>query len=149
MEGYLNRPEENEKVFAGNWLHTGDMARQDEEGYLYIVDRVKDMIISGGFNVYPSEVENCLANHPAIALSAVIGIPDEKWGEKVTAVVVLKPGQTASESDIVQYVTDQKGVVNAPKTVLFEPELPLTALGKIDKKSIRLRVWGNRDRQVG
>lgn len=149
MEGYLNRPEENEKVFAGNWLHTGDMARQDEEGYLYIVDRVKDMIISGGFNVYPSEVENCLANHPAIALSAVIGIPDEKWGEKVIAVVVLKPGQTASDSDIIQYVTDQKGVVNAPKTVLFEPELPLTALGKIDKKAIRLRFWGNRDRQVG
>lgn len=149
MDGYLNRPEENEKVFKGDWLHTGDMARQDKEGYLYIVDRVKDMIISGGFNVYPSEVENCLANHPAVAMSAVIGVPDEKWGEKVTAVVVLKAGMQASETEVIQYVTDQKGVVNAPKSVIFETELPLTALGKIDKKSIRTRFWNDRERQVG
>ncbi len=149
MNGYLNRPEENEKAFAGNWLHTGDMARIDEAGYLYIVDRVKDMIISGGFNVYPSEVENCLAQHSDIAMSAVIGVPDEKWGEQVTAVVVLKPGKSASEADIIGYVTERKGVVNAPKTVVFEAELPLTALGKIDKKAIRSRYWNGLDRQVG
>ncbi|HBI84651.1 MAG TPA: acyl-CoA synthetase [Alcaligenaceae bacterium] len=149
MDGYLNRPEENEKVFKGDWLHTGDMARKDDQGYLYIVDRVKDMIISGGFNVYPSEVENCLANHPAVAMSAVIGVPDEKWGEKVTAVVVLKSGMHSTETEIIQYVTDQKGVVNAPKAVMFEAELPLTALGKIDKKAIRTRFWSDRDRQVG
>lgn len=149
MEGYLNRPEENEKVFKGDWLHTGDMARMDAQGYLYIVDRVKDMIISGGFNVYPSEVENCLANHPAVAMSAVIGVPDEKWGEKVTAVVVLKSGTQVTEVDIVQYVTEHKGVVNAPKSVIFETELPLTALGKIDKKAIRTRFWNDRERQVG
>lgn len=149
MEGYLNRTDENEKVFKGDWLHTGDMARKDAEGYFYIVDRVKDMIITGGFNVYPSEVENCLANHPSVAMSAVIGVPDEKWGEKVTAVVVLKPGMSATEAEIIEYVTQQKGVVNAPKSVMFEIELPLTALGKIDKKTIRTKYWSGSERQVG
>lgn len=148
MNGYLNRPEENEKVFAGDWLHTGDMARFDAAGYLYIVDRAKDMIISGGFNVYPSEVENCLAQHPDIAVSAVIGAPDEKWGEAVTAIVVLKPGSGPTEADIIQYVTQRKGVVNAPKFVVFALELPLTALGKIDRKAIRSKYWTGRDRQV-
>jgi len=148
MNGYLNRPEENEKVFAGSWLHTGDMARMDAAGYLYIVDRVKDMIISGGFNVYPSEVENCLALHPGIAVSAVIGVPDEKWGEAVTAIVVLKPGAAATEAEIIQYVTQKKGVVNAPKAVVFEDQLPLTALGKIDRKAIRRKYWAGQDRQV-
>ncbi|WP_454675079.1 AMP-binding protein [Achromobacter pestifer] len=148
MDGYLNRPEENAKAFAGDWLHTGDMARMDAAGYVYIVDRVKDMIISGGFNVYPSEVENCLALHPDIAVSAVIGVPDEKWGEAVTAVVVLKPGASASEAEIIQYVTRNKGVVNAPKAVVFEDQLPLTALGKIDRKTIRRKYWAGQDRQV-
>lgn len=148
MNGYLNRPEENEKAFAGDWLHTGDMARFDAAGYLYIVDRAKDMIISGGFNVYPSEVENCLAQHADIAVSAVIGTPDEKWGEAVTAIVVLKPGASPTEADIIQYVTQRKGVVNAPKIVVFEVELPLTALGKIDRKAIRNKYWTGRDRQV-
>jgi len=149
MQGYLNRPEENAKVFAGDWLHTGDMARMDEAGYLYIVDRAKDMIISGGFNVYPSEVENCLAQHPDVAVSAVIGVPDDKWGEAVTAIVVRKPGATVSQAEIIAFVTQKKGVVNAPKTVVFEDEIPLTALGKIDRKAIRSRYWANRDRQVG
>jgi len=149
MDGYLNRPEENEKVFAGDWLHTGDMARRDSEGYLYIVDRAKDMIITGGFNVYPSEVEHCLAQHPAIAMSAVIGTPDPKWGEAVMAIVVLKPGQQATEAEIIRHVTEGKGVVNAPKSVAFAAELPLTALGKIDRKAIRSQYWAGRDRQVG
>lgn len=137
MDGYLNRPEENQKVFAGNWLHTGDMARIDEQGYIYIVDRVKDMIISGGFNVYPSEIENCLAQHPDVAISAVIGLADAKWGEAVTAVVVLKTGACLSEKELIDYVTHHKGVVNAPKRVIFETELPLTALGKVNKKVMR------------
>jgi len=115
MDGYLNRPEENEKVFAGNWLHTGDMARIDEQGYVYIVDRVKDMIISGGFNVYPSEIENCLAQHPDVAMSAVIGLPHVKWGEAVTAVVVLKNNRSLTEQAVIDYVVTHKGVVNAPK----------------------------------
>ncbi len=137
MDGYLNRPDENEKAFAGNWLHTGDMARMDEHGYVYIVDRVKDMIISGGFNVYPSEIENCLAQHPVVAMSAVIGLPDEKWGEAVTAVVILKSGSMLTEQQVIDYIVTHKGVVNAPKKVFFETELPLTALGKVNKKIIR------------
>ncbi|WP_454691672.1 AMP-binding protein [Achromobacter aloeverae] len=148
MEGYLNRPEEDEKVFAGGWLHTGDMARMDAQGYLYIVDRAKDMIISGGFNVYPSEVENCLALHPQVAVSSVIGTPDEKWGERVTAVVVLKAGARCTEEELIRHVVERKGVVNAPKRVVFEPELPLTALGKIDKKALKARYWTGNDRSI-
>lgn len=148
MEGYLNRPEENEKVFAGQWLHTGDMAREDEQGYLYIVDRAKDMIISGGFNVYPSEIENCLATHPAITMSAVIGVPHEKWGEEVTAVVVLKPGLQPTKEELIDFVLKEKGPVNTPKAIFFEEQLPLTSLGKIDKKTIRSKFWNQQDRQV-
>ncbi len=149
MSGYLNRPEETAKTFAGEWLHTGDMARRDAEGYLYLVDRAKDMIISGGFNVYSSEVENCLALHPAVAVSAVIGVPHAKWGEAVTAVVVLKEGASVSAEELIAFVTEHKGVVNTPKTIEFVAELPLTALGKLDKKTLRARYWEGQDRQVG
>lgn len=148
MSGYLNRPDENDKAFAGGWLHTGDMARRDAEGYVYLVDRAKDMIISGGFNVYSSEVENCLALHPAVAMSAVIGVPDPKWGEAVTAVVVLKPQATVSASALIEFVAARKGVVSAPKTLFFETALPLTAIGKVDKKAIRAKYWVGQDRQV-
>ena len=113
------------------------MARMDKDGFLYLVDRAKDMIITGGFNVYPSEVEHCLAQHPAIALSAVIGLPDAKWGETVTAIVVTRPDSTTSAEEIIAHVQQQKGSVNAPKKVFFVADLPLTALGKIDKKAIR------------
>ncbi|KAA0889415.1 AMP-binding protein [Pusillimonas sp. ANT_WB101] len=148
MDGYLNRPEEDAKVFEGGWLHTGDMARADAEGYLYLVDRSKDMIITGGFNVFPSEVENCLAQHPQVAISAVIGIPHEKWGEEVTAIVVLKPDAECDEHEIITYVTEHKGVVHAPKKVIFTDQLPLTAVGKIDKKTLRARYWSVQNRQI-
>ncbi|MGJ7524937.1 AMP-binding protein [Variovorax sp. GB1P17] len=149
MSGYLDRPEETAKAFAGDWLHTGDMARRDADGYLYLVDRAKDMIISGGFNVYSSEVESCLAQHPAIALSAVIGVPHEKWGEAVMAVVVLKDGAQVEAAELIAFVTDRKGVVQAPKVVVFADALPLTALDKVDKKALRARYWAGQDRQVG
>ncbi|MGO4281815.1 AMP-binding protein [Cupriavidus sp. RAF20_2] len=148
MSGYLNRPEETAKTLAGDWLHTGDMARRDAAGYLYLVDRAKDMIISGGFNVYSSEVENCLAAHPAVAMSAVIGVPHAKWGEAVTALVVLKPDASVTEQALIDYVTERKGVVCAPKSVSFETELPHTSLGKLDKKTLRARYWSGQDRQV-
>ncbi|NYT62484.1 AMP-binding protein [Alcaligenaceae bacterium] len=146
--GYFNRPEENDKAFAGSWLHTGDMAKQDADGYLYILDRSKDMIISGGFNVYPSEIENCLAQHPDISMSAVIGLPHQKWGEEVTAVVVKKAGKHPTEQELIDYVTQHKGALNAPKSIIFEDELPLTGLGKINKKAIRSKYWQGQDRQV-
>lgn len=148
MSGYLNRPEETAKAFAGDWLHTGDMARRDADGYLYLVDRAKDMIITGGFNVYSSEVENCLAQHPAVALSAVIGVPHEKWGEAVMAVVVKKDGARVEVDDLIAFVTERKGVVQAPKAVEFVEALPLTALDKVDKKTLRARYWAGRERQV-
>ena len=149
MSGYLNRPVDTAKAFAGDWLHTGDMARRDADGYLYLVDRAKDMIISGGFNVYSSEVESCLAQHPAVALSAVIGVPHEKWGEAVMAVVVVKEGARVDGAELIAFVTARKGVVQAPKAVEFVDALPLTALDKVDKKALRARYWAGRDRQVG
>jgi fatty-acyl-CoA synthase len=147
--GYLNRPDETAKAFAGGWLHTGDLGRMDAEGYLYLVDRAKDMIISGGFNVYSAEVENCLSMHPAVAACAVIGVPHEKWGEAVAALVVLKPGADVGERELVEFVIEHKGAVCAPKTVSFERHLPQTALGKIDKKALRDRFWGAHSRQIG
>ena len=149
MAGYLNRPEETQKAFAGGWLHTGDMGRMDAEGFLYLVDRAKDMIISGGFNVYSTEVEACLAMHPAVAQSAVIGVPHEKWGEAVTAVVVLHPGQASDADALAAFVTQRKGVVMAPKRVEFVDALPMTPLGKVDKKQLRSRYWDSQDRQIG
>jgi len=148
MAGYLNQPEETAKAFAGDWLHTGDMARCDADGYLYLVDRAKDMVITGGFNVYSSEVENCLALHPAVAASAVIGVPHDKWGEAVTALVVLKPGAQVDERELIDFVAQRKGVVCAPKHIGFEAELPLTSVGKVDKKALRARYWAGREKQI-
>lgn len=149
MEGYLNRPDANAETLAGDWLHTGDMARFDAEGYLYLVDRAKDMIITGGFNVFSSEVEACLALHPAVAQSAVIGVPDAKWGEAVAALVVLKPGAQASAQALMDFVRERKGALHTPKQIRFEPALPLTPIGKIDKKTLRAGFWGGQQRQVG
>lgn len=149
MEGYLNRPDATEEAIAGDWLHTGDMARRDEGGYLYLVDRAKDMVITGGFNVYSSEVEACLALHPAVAQSAVIGRPDAKWGEAVVALVVLKPAASATPEELMDFVHARKGALHTPKELWLEHELPVTPLGKIDKKALRARFWDGRARQVG
>lgn len=149
MEGYLNRPDATNEAFAGDWLHTGDMARRDAEGYLYLVDRAKDMVITGGFNVYSSEVEACLALHPAVAQSAVIGVPDAKWGEAVAALVVLKPGANATPQALMDFVHERKGALHTPKLLWLEQALPVTALGKIDKKALRARFWNAQARQVG
>jgi fatty-acyl-CoA synthase len=142
--GYWGQPEVTAQTFRDGWLHTGDVAREDEDGYWYIVDRTKDMIITGGFNVYPREVEDVIAEHPAVAQVGVIGVPDEKWGEAVTAVVVLRePGNQSDEdaiaAEIQQAVRDRKGPVHAPKRVIVTDALPLTGLGKPDKKALRAR----------
>lgn len=148
MEGYWKRPEETVEAFRGDWLHTGDMARRDEDGYITIVDRAKDMIITGGFNVFPREIEDVLAQHPAVAMSAVIGVPDERWGEQVKAVVVLKAEAEATAEDLMAFVQDRKGKVYAPKSVDFADSIPVTALGKPDKKQIRAQYWQGEARQV-
>jgi len=148
MSGYWKQPAQTAKALEGNWLHTGDLAYQDEEGYVYIVDRKKDLIISGGFNVYPQEVENVIAAHEAVSMVAVIGVPDPKWGEAVKAVVVLKPGASTSADDLISRVRNSKGPVAAPKSVDFVDMLPLTALGKPDKKALRGRYWQGTNRAV-
>ncbi|MEC9431882.1 MAG: AMP-binding protein [Pseudomonadota bacterium] len=137
MEEYLGRPDETAKAFAHGWLHTGDLARADADGFLHIVGRAKDMIITGGFNIYPAEVEDALTAHPAVAAAAVIGLPHATWGEAVTAVVVLRPGAQATAEELTALVRQAKGPVAAPKRVDFAESLPVTSLGKPDKKALR------------
>jgi fatty-acyl-CoA synthase len=148
MQGYWNKPEETARALRHGWLYTGDLARRDADGYLYIVDRSKDMIISGGFNVYPREVEDALAQHPAVASSAVVGVPDAKWGEAVHALVVLRAGAAAAADELVAWVKERKGAVHAPKAIEFVEALPVTGLGKLDKKAIRARYWQGQGRSV-
>jgi acyl-CoA synthetase (AMP-forming)/AMP-acid ligase II len=149
MVGYLNKPEITAQTLKDGWLHTGDIARQDEYGYLYLVDRKKDMIVSGGFNVYPKEVEDTLSEHPAVAAVAVIGVPHEKWGESVKAVVVKKPGMDVTEEELIAFCKEKRGSVMSPKTVDFVEEILKTPLGKPDKKNIRKPYWEGQDRQIG
>ncbi|AFC50843.1 acyl-CoA synthetase [Mycobacterium intracellulare MOTT-02] len=153
--GYWNLPDETAKTFKDGWLHTGDMAREDEDGFYFIVDRVKDMIVTGGFNVFPREVEDVVAEHPAIAQVCVVGAPDEKWGEAVTAVVVLRSDAPRDDAaiekmtaEIQAAVKDRKGSVQSPKRVVIAESLPLTGLGKPDKKAVRAQFWEGAERSV-
>jgi fatty-acyl-CoA synthase len=152
MKGYKDMAEQTAEAMAGDWLHTGDVGRFDDDGFLYIVDRKKDMVVTGGFNVFPREVEDVISTHEAVAQVAVIGVPDEKWGEAVKAVVVLKPGAEASEeltAALVELVKDAKGSVQTPKTIDYVEGIPLTAVGKPDKKTLRAQYWDNSERSVG
>ncbi|MCA6112214.1 AMP-binding protein [Bradyrhizobium cenepequi] len=148
MSGYWKMPELTEETLRGGWLHTGDLAYQDEQGYYFIVDRKKDMIISGGFNVYPNEVENTLTQHPAVASAAVIGIPDKKWGEAVKAFIILRSGQNASPDELIAFTKNLKGPVKTPKSVELVKALPLTNVGKVDKKALRAPYWKGTSRKV-
>jgi fatty-acyl-CoA synthase len=136
MDGYRD-PELTAEAFRGGWLHTGDVAVRDPDGFLRIVDRTKDMIVSGGFNIYPRDIETIIGQHPAVAEVAVIGVPDDRWGEAVKAVVVLRGGQSATAQDIAGPVAVAKGSYQAPKTVEFVDAIPQTAVGKPDKKALR------------
>ncbi|WP_313675171.1 fatty-acid--CoA ligase FadD8 [Mycolicibacterium sp.] len=154
--GYWNLPEATAETFRDGWLHTGDMAREDADGFYYIVDRVKDMIVTGGFNVFPREVEDVVAEHPAVAQVCVIGTPDEKWGESVTAVIVLRPGHPTDDAaiavvtaEIQAAVKERKGSVQSPKQVIVADSVPVTALGKPDKKAVRAPFWVGTERSVG
>ncbi|MBK0114043.1 MULTISPECIES: AMP-binding protein [unclassified Delftia] len=148
MNGYWQRDELTREASAGGWLHTSDIARMDERGFLFIVDRKKDMIVSGGFNVYPREVEDVLTSDPSVASAAVIGVPDAKWGETVLAVVVARPGAVIDADALAQLVKQRKGAQHAPKRVQVVDALPLTALGKVDKKALRAPHWPTGGRQV-
>jgi fatty-acyl-CoA synthase len=149
MHGYWKRPDATAEALAGGWLHTGDLARMDENGYFYIVNRVKDLIISGGFNVYPREIEDILDRHEDVALSCVIGVPDEKWGEAVLAIVVTKKDRNIDGDELIALVREKKGPVYAPKAVVFVDSIPLTGLGKPDKKAVRAAYSQSGERQPG
>lgn len=148
MTGYLD-PATNHETLINGWVHTGDIGRLDDDGFLYLMDRKKDMVVSGGFNVFPSQVEDALSSHHAVAACAVIGIPDPKWGEMVLAVVVAKSGMSVTERELIDHVKTALGSVAAPKAVVFVDSLPTVPTGKVDKKAIREPYWREHDRQIG
>jgi acyl-CoA synthetase (AMP-forming)/AMP-acid ligase II len=147
MLGYLD-PSQDAEVIRGGWVHSGDVGYFDTEGYLYIVDRKKDMVVTGGYNVFPRQVEDVLLTHPGVAQCAVIGVPDPKWGEAVKAIVVVRAGATVSAAELMGLVKRRKGSVWSPKTVDFVASLPLNASGKVDKKSLKAPYWAGHSRAV-
>jgi acyl-CoA synthetase (AMP-forming)/AMP-acid ligase II len=148
MDGYHDRPTQTaEARRPGGWHGTGDVGYVDEDGYVYIVDRTRDLIISGGFNVFPGEVEQVIWGHPAVNDCAVIGVPDEKWGERVTAVVEVKPGAEVGEAELIALCKERLGSVKAPKAVVFRG-LPRSPVGKVLKRQLRDEHWAGRDRKV-
>jgi long-chain acyl-CoA synthetase len=134
---YWNRPDVNEKVYRGGWFHSGDLGYVDEDGYLFVVDRKQDLIITGGANIYPAEVEEVLYSHHKVALAAVIGVPDEVKGELAKAYVVLKKGETAGEREIIDFVRERIAKYKAPRMVAFVESLPQGPTGKILKRELR------------
>lgn len=149
MQGYYNMPEASAETLRGGWLHTGDMAWMDEEGYVFIVDRAKDMIISGGENIYSAEVENAVASHPAVAANAVIGIPHEQMGEAVHVALVLRPGSELSLETLQAHCRALIAGYKVPRSMEIRPSLPLSGAGKILKTELREPFWKGRDRAVG
>ena len=149
MQGYWNKPEETAISLRNGWVHTGDAGYLDQEGFLFLVDRVKDMIVSGGENVYSAEVENAIANHPAVEQAVVIGIPHKEWGEQVHAEVILKTGQTTTEEDIIAKTKEFIANYKCPRSVSFRTEpFPLSGAGKILKREIRKPYWQGQERQI-
>ena len=149
MSGYLNNPEATAAVLKNGWMHTGDAGTIDEDGFLYVADRVKDMIVSGGENVYSIEVERVLFTHPAVREAAVIGIPSERWGESVHAVVVLKDGASATADELIAYCRTKIGGYKCPRSVEFRDEpLPVTPVGKVRKNVLRDPYWVGRERKI-
>jgi long-chain acyl-CoA synthetase len=144
MKGYLHQPEATEQTLRGGWLHTGDLARQDEDGYIYIVDRKKDMVIRGGYNVYPREVEETLYTHPAVSEAAVLGVPHPDLGEEVAALVVLRPGANATPEEIRAFVKERVAPYKYPRVVKLVRELPKSATGKVLKRAIPRDIFQDR-----
>jgi len=148
MSGYWGQPELTAEVTRNGWLHTGDFGYRNERGYFFIVDRAKDIIISGGYNIYPREIEDIIATHPGVAGVAVIGVPDPTWGEAVKAIVVTHAGAELAAETLIALVKARKGSIHAPKSVDFVASLPLTGLGKVDKKALRAGFWDGQSRNI-
>jgi acyl-CoA synthetase (AMP-forming)/AMP-acid ligase II len=148
MKGYYKDPELTGKTIVNGWIQSGDMAKVDEEGYIYIVDRKTEMIISGGFNIYPSEIEQVLYRHPAVLEACVLGVPDDKWGEAIKAVVVLKKGESATEEVLIEHCRAALSGYKKPKSVDFVAELPKNPNGKIARKTVKEKYWAGKDRRV-
>jgi acyl-CoA synthetase (AMP-forming)/AMP-acid ligase II len=148
MDGYWEQPDESAAALEGGWFHTGDGGELDDEGYLSIKDRKKDVIITGGENVSSIEVEDCLFSHPAVAEVAVIGVPSEKWGETIKALVVLADGQSATEADLIAHCKSRLAGYKAPTSVELREAIPRTATGKVQKFKLRQQYWEGRERLV-
>jgi acyl-CoA synthetase (AMP-forming)/AMP-acid ligase II len=146
--GYYKDPDATAEVRRFGWHHTGDVGVMDEEGFISIVDRKKDMIITGGFNVYPNEIEQVLTAHPSVQDCSVIGVPDGKWGEAVKAVIQLKPEARCSEQELIELCKERLGSVKAPKSIDFTEQLPRSPAGKVLKAELRKVYWQGRDRAV-
>ncbi|MEQ8802870.1 MAG: AMP-binding protein, partial [Haliea sp.] len=148
MVGYWQRPDLTAQTLRDGWMYTGDVAVWDEDGYIFIVDRAKDKIISGGENIYSTQVEAAIHQHPAVLESAVFGIPDAEWGESVKAVVVLKPGMTATEAEIIATASQHLASYQKPRSVDFVDSLPKAPTGKILKRELRDPYWSTGERNV-
>jgi acyl-CoA synthetase (AMP-forming)/AMP-acid ligase II len=147
-KGYWRQPEATAAVMENGWYRSGDVARKDEEGLYYIVDRAKDMIVSGGENIYSAEVENALSTHPDVGSVAVIGVPDDRWGEAVKACVIVKPGHELSEAELITFARERLAGYKVPKSVDFFDSFPLVPSGKISKKDLRAPYWEGVGRSV-
>jgi acyl-CoA synthetase (AMP-forming)/AMP-acid ligase II len=149
MKEYWKQPEATAEAFRDGWYHSGDAGYLDPDGYLFLVDRVKDMIVTGGENVYSVEVENAIASHPAVEQVAVIGIPSEKWGEAVHAVIVVRDGATLTETEVIDHARERIAGYKVPKSVEFRTvPLPLSGAMKVLKRELRDPYWAGRDRAV-
>jgi acyl-CoA synthetase (AMP-forming)/AMP-acid ligase II len=149
MTEYWGRPDATAEALRGGWMHTGDLGLRSADGYVYVTDRLKDMVVSGGENVYPREVEDVLFAHPAVAEAAVIGVPDERWGERVHAVVVVRDGATVTDDELLAYCKAHLAGYKCPKTVERLSVLPRNVTGKVLKTELRSPYWAGRTRSVG
>jgi acyl-CoA synthetase (AMP-forming)/AMP-acid ligase II len=149
MAGYWNKPEQTAEVLRGGWMHTGDGGVMDADGFVYVVDRLKDMIVSGGENIYSAEVENAITQLPQVSMCAVVGVPDDQWGERVHAVVVLRAGEALSAEALVAHCKTLIAGYKCPRSVEFREEIPLSPAGKMLKYKLREPHWEGRARKVG
>jgi acyl-CoA synthetase (AMP-forming)/AMP-acid ligase II len=149
MTGYWNQPEATADALRNGWMHTGDLGYRAADGYLYVTDRLKDMIVSGGENVYPREVEDVLFEHPDVLDAAVIGVPDERWGERVHAVVCLRPGRALDDAAVQRFCRERLAAYKCPRSVAFVDELPRNVTGKVLKRELRAAHWPVGGRSIG